>query len=305
MAPRIAAREPRRGPATNPTAELATESTAFPDRPDSSTVHKLYQRNATTKRPGQQPFHNTDTKKPSAKEALSEILGNFRKCLYLESTSQNYNEKGSFKTLGEVTEATTRRREGSAQPGPPASANTFLPRRGGSGKPRKATREAARSPLTPAKISRAYQSAAGTPLSPPPPAHLGGTQPRWASGPRRWLGRDATRGQWPRAASRTLAPTPPRGRVAAQPKACSAPALPTGALGGASWGLRAEEVELRGPGGPEESGPAAGVAGAGPLRALGDSCREGGGAHRLLRCQGLQLRRMRGVSKLEGREIQN
>ncbi|XP_077725816.1 uncharacterized protein LOC144296591 [Canis aureus] len=245
-----------------------------------------------------------DTKKPSPKEALGEILGNFRKYLYLESTSQNYNGKGSFKTLGEVTEATPRRREGSARPGParpPGLWEHLPPRRCGSGKPRKAAPEAARSPPTPAKISRAYQSAAGTPLSPPPPGPRPPPPPTWAGRSRagsqdRAAGSAGTRraASGPALQAARSPRTPPRGRVAAQPTACSAPALPPGALGGASWGLRAEEEELRGPGGPEESEPAAGVAGAGPPQSPGGLVPgRGGGAHRLLRWQGLQLRRMR------------
>ncbi|XP_038430412.1 translation initiation factor IF-2-like [Canis lupus familiaris] len=216
-----------------------------------------------------------DTKKPAPKEALGEILGNFRKYLYLESTSQNYNGKGSFKTLGEVTEATPRRREGSARPGPapPVSGNTS-PR----GAAALASREKPlRKPL--AHLRPRPRSRAPTSPRRDRAAGSAGTR-RAASGPALQAARS------PR--------TPPRGRVAAQPTACSAPALPPGALGGASWGLRAEEEELRGPGGPEESEPAAGVAGAGPPQSPGGLVPgRGGGAHRLLRWQGLQLRRMR------------
>ncbi|XP_072653283.1 uncharacterized protein [Canis lupus baileyi] len=241
-----------------------------------------------------------DTKKPAPKEALGEILGNFRKYLYLESTSQNYNGKGSFKTLGEVTEATPRRREGSARPGPaPRSLGTPPPaalRLWQAAKSRSGSRSLTSDP---AKISRAYQSAAGTPLSPPPPGPR--PPPTWAGRSRagsqdRAAGSAGTRraASGPALQAARSPRTPPRGRVAAQPTACSAPALPPGALGGASWGLRAEEEELRGPGGPEESEPAAGVAGAGPPQSPGGLVPgRGGGAHRLLRWQGLQLRRMR------------
>ena len=104
-----------------------------------------------------------DTKKPSPQspEAPREILRNFRKYLHLESKNENYNEKRCLLALREATEATTWRVQGRGgrvvlSSARPAYGNTVLLLRDpGSGKPRKATRETAHSPLTPAKISRA------------------------------------------------------------------------------------------------------------------------------------------------------
>lgn len=184
-----------------------------------------------------------------------------------------------------------------ARPGPPRLWGHRLPASGsGPRKRRKATREAARSPLTPPRISRAYpvprRRATATRRSPPVRAA--------ASGYRRWLDQNATRRIRRRAAGyaparrslRSLRTPPCPGGATAQPTAC---------YGARASDWRAGRATAGGSGrggkaGPRPGGSTPGCSRLGMVlaRPFVTKARCWGEAHERFRWSGIQVRRTRG-----------